>query len=1092
MKIKLLLLSLFLILNQSVKAQYVVIPDANFAAWLQTNYPQAMSGNALNTQAWSVQSAIGLTLQNLEIENLWGVQFFSNLLTLACFNNNLTSLPPLPATLTELYCGSNNFISLSDLPSGLIELSCYDNQLTSLPSLPASLEVLNCAQNPLVSLPSVLPSTLSELSCQYTQLTTIPDLPQSLRILNCSHNQLSSLPFLPNLTSLDCSYNQISCFPTFPETLIYDFQFTILQNPFVCLPNYVTAMVPVELAYPLCEEDNPVTNPNGCSLGTSISGSIFNDANDNCNLDSGEISLQNLMVKLYDTNNNLIKQTLTAADGSYQFHVSIGNYSVKLDTIGMPFIMVCSNPGNVISVNATASPLTNINFPVKCKPGFDIGVGSILTNGIIFPGQNHELKIQAGNLSQWVDMNCLNSISGEVQISVSGPVTYLGAMSNTLLPIVNGNVFTYQIFDFDLLDFINDFGLRFKTNISAQSGEQICVTVLVTPESGDYNLSNNTFTYCYSVVNSYDPNMKEVYPLNVEPGYDDYFTYTIHFQNTGTAAAINIRLTDTISSNLDLETFQITNYSHFNTAKIINNVLTFNFPNIQLADSTSDPEGSKGYVQYRIKPKANLPLCTRIENTANIYFDFNEPIRTNTTVNEFNTKISLGTVADPNPCLNDGSIQITGSGTGTLSWTGADSGSINNFILGDIVANLVAGAYEFTFNNSCNSNTLEAVLIGSVVPETPTITASDVTTFCEGDNVTLTSSSLVDNVWSTGETTQEITVYAAGNYSVSVNNGTCTSIPSLDELITVNVLPQTPTITANGSTTFCEGNNVILTSSSLVDNVWSTGEITQEITIYAAGNYSVSVNNGTCTSIPSLDELITVNVLPQTPTITASDVTTFCEGDNVILTSSSLVDNVWSTGETTQTITVDATGNYSVLVNNGLCSSLIENITVTENTNPIITIATLEDICNTSGSFTLTNGSPAGGNYLVNGVSESSFNPSTANIGVNSIIYTFSDGNGCSSEATSSVNVLNCLETDELNSLIIEIYPNPTNGLIYLKGENVNLIASIYLRDALGRLISTYSDSPSVIDLNSFVNGIYTMLIRMENSEQILKINLIK
>jgi hypothetical protein len=54
-----------------------------------------------------------------------------------------------------------------------------------------------------------------------------------------------------------------------------------------------------------------------------------------------------------------------------------------------------------------------------------------------------------------------------------------------------------------------------------------------------------------------------------------------------------------------------------------------------LPDSTSDPEGSKGYVQYRVKPKANLPAGTQIKNTASIYFDYNTPIVTNTTINEF-------------------------------------------------------------------------------------------------------------------------------------------------------------------------------------------------------------------------------------------------------------------------------------------------------------------------------------------------------------------------------------------------------------------------------------------------------------------------
>jgi uncharacterized repeat protein (TIGR01451 family) len=65
-----------------------------------------------------------------------------------------------------------------------------------------------------------------------------------------------------------------------------------------------------------------------------------------------------------------------------------------------------------------------------------------------------------------------------------------------------------------------------------------------------------------NVVNSYDPNMKEVYPVNVLPGYDDWFTYTIHFQNTGNAPAFNIRLRDTLDANLDINSFEVRGYSH--------------------------------------------------------------------------------------------------------------------------------------------------------------------------------------------------------------------------------------------------------------------------------------------------------------------------------------------------------------------------------------------------------------------------------------------------------------------------------------------------------------------------------------------------
>jgi hypothetical protein len=88
----------------------------------------------------------------------------------------------------------------------------------------------------------------------------------------------------------------------------------------------------------------------------------------------------------------------------------------------------------------------------------------------------------------------------------------------------------------------------------------------------------------------------------------------------------------------------------------MNGILDFKFPNIMLPDSASNPAGSQGFVQYRIKPKANLPLGTQIENTAHIYFDFNPAVVTNTTVNNFTNTVGNTSISEnkklsvyPNP-----------------------------------------------------------------------------------------------------------------------------------------------------------------------------------------------------------------------------------------------------------------------------------------------------------------------------------------------------------------------------------------------------------------------------------------------------------
>lgn len=551
---------------------------------------------------------------------------------LYCSSNELNSLPILPYTLSQLYCSSNQLNSLPILPNFLQRLDCSNNTLSSLPDLPTNLSLLICNNNFLTGLP-VLPNALWDLWCNSNSINNLPILPLTLYTLHCDSNLITSLPILPdNLESLTCSFNQITCFPHFPISIL-DAHFNISNNPFTCLPNYISAMGPEILFFPLCMDNDNLNNPFNCNSADGLVGSIFLDSNFNCTYETLENPIKNIKLNLYDSTFSLVKQTFSLSNGFYQFTESAGTYLLELDTLNLPFEIQCQITDTTILLNN--SLIDSVNFSLKCKPGFDVGVQSVLTNGWVFPGENHELKIQAGDASQWYNMSCASGVSGEVQITVSGPVTFLNPISGALTPSISGNTFTFTISDFGNVDIDSAFGLNFNTNTTAQIGDEICVSISVSPTNADNDTTNNTFEYCYQVVNSFDPNMKEVYPVNVEPGYQDYFTYTVHFQNTGSAPAFNIRLLDTLDSNLDLESFQVTNYSHYNSTMLKNNILTFYFPNIMLTDSTTDFEGSKGFVQYRIKPKATLAVGTQIKNTANIYFDFNLPVVTNTTINQF-------------------------------------------------------------------------------------------------------------------------------------------------------------------------------------------------------------------------------------------------------------------------------------------------------------------------------------------------------------------------------------------------------------------------------------------------------------------------
>ena len=577
----------------------------------------------------------------------------ASLYSISCRSNQLSTLPALGSGLTTLYCDHNILSTFPAFSSSLNYLSCDYNSLTTFPAFGSSLSYFSCTNNQLGLLPAfsnsmsevhlsnnqltVLPplsSSLSRLYCNDNPLVTLPTLPNSLNELDCQNTSLTGLPSLPGaLYALWCGNNNINCFPVFPFSLTDSLNFGITPNPFTCLPNYIPAMTWATLARPLCGAGNV----SGCASSLGIVGFVYNDSISNCVKDTTDRIYVNVPLKCYGTNNNLLSQTFTAVNGVYDFPESSGMYTVKIDTANVPYTYQCASPG--LDTTLLLSPLNSlvqgVNFDIVCKPGFDVGTRSIMSMGLPFPGETHVLKIMAGDMSHWYNMHCAGGMSGQVQITINGPVSYTGVTPGALVPTVSGNVLTYPISNFDLVHNSTDFGLVLTTATLAQNGDQICVNVAVSPSGGDNDTSNNSFDYCYYVVNSHDPNVKQTCPDTVGERYQDYFTYTIHFQNTGTAPALNIRLLDTLDAKLDLTTFELMNYSHTNVASLTGRLLTFNFHNINLPDSTSDSEGSIGYVQYRIKPIANLLYGTTILNKADIYFDFNPPVTTNTSVNRF-------------------------------------------------------------------------------------------------------------------------------------------------------------------------------------------------------------------------------------------------------------------------------------------------------------------------------------------------------------------------------------------------------------------------------------------------------------------------
>jgi uncharacterized repeat protein (TIGR01451 family) len=154
--------------------------------------------------------------------------------------------------------------------------------------------------------------------------------------------------------------------------------------------------------------------------------------------------------------------------------------------------------------------------------------------------------------------------------------------------------------------------------------------------------------YCGLVTGSYDPNDKTGYPLGV--GNDHFVSpngkldYVIRFQNTGTDTAFTVVVRDTLDVDLDIFSTKSGIASHNYSFKMYGpRILEWTFNNIMLPDSASDQEGSNGFVTFTVLQNPELPNGTVINNRVGIYFDFNDPIITNTTTHTINREVFITT-----------------------------------------------------------------------------------------------------------------------------------------------------------------------------------------------------------------------------------------------------------------------------------------------------------------------------------------------------------------------------------------------------------------------------------------------------------------
>ena len=213
-------------------------------------------------------------------------------------------------------------------------------------------------------------------------------------------------------------------------------------------------------------------------------------------------------------------------------------------------------------------------------------------------------------------------------------------------------------------------------------GMQVNYFVQLVQSVPDIDPSNNSYDAQVEIVAAYDPNDKVAFSRPSMWSWEDqfylldsheYVDYSIRFQNTGNAAAEHVYILDTISTHFDLESLVILGSSHYMIPQWQEGrALRFDFPEIMLPDSTSDPTGSQGFVSFRLKPMDGIMFDDTLRNSADIFFDLNPGIRTNETqlvvtwwesVAEHDRSLLH---ISPNPSFK--SIRISGTDLTNTSW----------------------------------------------------------------------------------------------------------------------------------------------------------------------------------------------------------------------------------------------------------------------------------------------------------------------------------------------------------------------------------------------------------------------------------------
>lgn len=382
-----------------------------------------------------------------------------------------------------------------------------------------------------------------------------------------------------------------------------------------------------------------------------ITGNLtFVDCNANCYKDGAEMYAGDEVIT--STNGTYSTMAIPDYNGNYTILSPYSSTQYSLTVIpNSGFAMTCSvNPNSYYFSNAA----TNVTRYDKLVQGSVNNLNCYAYHndpysGSSVPGGSFKFNAYYGITHPAYCSSTNNGGTFYIKLDPQVQLTSLAAGTPTytaLFPSATGDSIVWNIADLRL-NAINLTGKIFSLNLfmktTAVINTNYCIKSGVNSLYTETTLSDNTFSKCWIVGGPFDPNDKNVEPKGVGaqgivPMSTNELTYHINFQNVGTAPAINVKINDQLNSNIDWNSLTVLGSSFPVQTNISGTgLVNFLFDNILLPDSNANEPASHGFVTYKVNLKPSLTVGTVINNYASIYFDYNAPVITNTTITTLST-----------------------------------------------------------------------------------------------------------------------------------------------------------------------------------------------------------------------------------------------------------------------------------------------------------------------------------------------------------------------------------------------------------------------------------------------------------------------